>query len=198
MNNRDAILSAVRGHQPPAVPRPVVPLFDEDLTPLWPRFVAALERMGGKLVVPAADADPGAIVRELFPDAAIVCSATPEVEGTRPLSGANAPKDLADVDVGIARAPFGVAETGSVWFGERSLVQPAVAFLAQHFVVLLDPEALVANLHTAYRRPEFRDAGYAVLVTGPSATADIEGVLIHGAQGVRSLTIIARPVPVPV
>jgi L-lactate dehydrogenase complex protein LldG len=27
-------------------------------------------------------------------------------------------------------------------------------------------------------------------VTGPSATADIEGVLIRGAQGVRSLTVI--------
>ena len=32
-------------------------------------------------------------------------------------------------------------------------------------------------------------AAYAVLHTGPSATADIEGVLIHGAQGVRSLTV---------
>jgi L-lactate dehydrogenase complex protein LldG len=27
-------------------------------------------------------------------------------------------------------------------------------------------------------------------MTGPSATADIEGVLIHGAQGVRSLTVV--------
>jgi hypothetical protein len=32
-------------------------------------------------------------------------------------------------------------------------------------------------------------------IAGPSATADIEGVLIHGAQGVRSLTIV--PVPRP-
>jgi L-lactate dehydrogenase complex protein LldG len=34
-----------------------------------------------------------------------------------------------------------------------------------------------------------------VLVTGPSATADIEGVLIHGAQGVRSLTVLLVPHP---
>jgi L-lactate dehydrogenase complex protein LldG len=27
-------------------------------------------------------------------------------------------------------------------------------------------------------------------MTGPSATADIEGVLIHGAQGIRSLTVV--------
>jgi L-lactate dehydrogenase complex protein LldG len=31
-------------------------------------------------------------------------------------------------------------------------------------------------------------------MTGPSATADIEGVLIHGAQGVRSLTVVVAPV----
>ena len=27
-------------------------------------------------------------------------------------------------------------------------------------------------------------------MTGPSATADIEGVLIHGAQGIRTLTVV--------
>jgi L-lactate dehydrogenase complex protein LldG len=27
-------------------------------------------------------------------------------------------------------------------------------------------------------------------MSGPSATADIEGVLIHGVQGIRSLTVI--------
>jgi L-lactate dehydrogenase complex protein LldG len=30
-------------------------------------------------------------------------------------------------------------------------------------------------------------------MTGPSATADIEGVLIRGAQGVRSLKLIPAP-----
>jgi len=56
--------------------------------------------------------------------------------------------------------------------------------------VLLDPADIVVNLHHAYRRPEFRDHHYASFHTGPSATADIEGVLIHGAQGVRSLFVL--------
>jgi L-lactate dehydrogenase complex protein LldG len=30
----------------------------------------------------------------------------------------------------------------------------------------------------------------AVFLAGPSATGDIEGVLIHGAQGARSLTVL--------
>ncbi|MEP7302528.1 MAG: LUD domain-containing protein, partial [Caldimonas sp.] len=81
--------------------------------------------------------------------------------------------------------------TGSVWLSEREFVVNALGFLPQHLVVLLDPRAIVANLHDAYRDPGFRTARYAVFMTGPSATADIEGVLIRGAQGVRTLTVIA-------
>jgi L-lactate dehydrogenase complex protein LldG len=69
------------------------------------------------------------------------------------------------------------------------------AYLAQHLVALLDPGDIVGNLHHAYRDPRFKTARYAVLVTGPSATADIEGVLIQGAQGVRSLTVLLVPRP---
>jgi L-lactate dehydrogenase complex protein LldG len=43
-----------------------------------------------------------------------------------------------------------------------------------------------------YGDPRFKTARYAVLVTGPSATADIEGVLIRSAQG-RSLTVALIP-----
>jgi L-lactate dehydrogenase complex protein LldG len=82
-----------------------------------------------------------------------------------------------------------------VLLSEAELGINALGFLAQHLVVLLDPRALVADLHDAYRDPRFRTARYAVLMTGPSATADIEGVLVRGAQGVRSLTVVplARP-----
>jgi L-lactate dehydrogenase complex protein LldG len=58
------------------------------------------------------------------------------------------------------------------------------------------PGDIVGNLHHAYRDPLFKAARYAVLITGPSATADIEGVLIHGAQGVCSLTVLLLPRPI--
>lgn len=41
--------------------------------------------------------------------------------------------------------------------------------------------------------PVYRHSGglsYGATYSGPSATADIEGVLIHGAQGVRSLSVL--------
>ena len=193
MSSREMILDAVRRNQPPSEPLPEVPLFDRDQPPAWQRFRESLERMGGKLAEPARDQDLGALVRDLYPDAHVVCSATTEMAGNRALADVREPRDLDDVDVGVVRAVFGVAETGSVFLREAELGVNALGYLAQHLVVLLDPADVVDNLHNAYHRPEFHDASYAVLMTGPSATADIEGVLIHGAQGVRSLTVVAVP-----
>ena len=105
-----------------------------------------------------------------------------------------APAELNDVDVGVVRAVFGVAETGSVWLGEADLKVNALGFLPQHLVVLLDPIRIVDNLHHAYRDRAHFETRYGVLMTGPSATADIEGVLIHGAQGIHSLTVILLPI----
>jgi len=97
---------------------------------------------------------------------------------------------LADVDFAIVRASFAVAETGSVLLSDADLRVNALAYLAQHLIVLLDTADIVVNIHHAYRRQEFRSGHYACFHTGPSATADIEGVLIHGAQGVRSLSVL--------
>ena len=113
----------------------------------------------------------------------------PEVAGNWPLP--EDPRELANVDVGVVRARFGVAETGSVFLSEAEFKVNALGFLPQHLVVLLDMNAIVPNLHHAYRHPAFREARYAVFMTGPSATADIEGILVRGAQGIRSLTVVA-------
>lgn len=72
------------------------------------------------------------------------------------------PSDLADVDVGIVRVLLGVAETGSVLFTEDELTVNTLTYLAQHLVVLLDPDDIVSGLQDAYERSEFHQAGYAV------------------------------------
>ncbi|HYS64548.1 MAG TPA: LUD domain-containing protein [Paraburkholderia sp.] len=190
MATREAFLAKVRQAQPPARPRPDVPLFSAVGGDLRTRFTAALQAMGGNCVDVAAAGDVLALIRERFGDAASVASATPEVSGTRALTADTEPASLQDIDVGVVRARFGVAETGSVWFSEREYVVNALGYIVQHLVVLLDPARLLDGLQDVYRRDDFRDARYAALVTGPSATADIEGVLIRGAQGVRSLTVV--------
>ena len=190
MTTREAFLAKVRQAQPPARPRPDVPVFEAAGGDLRARFAAALQLMGGTCVEVAAASDVSGLIHERFGAQASIASATDEVRGTRALAADTEPASLQDIEVGVVRARFGVAETGSVWFSEREYVVNALGYIVQHLVVLLDPAQLLDGLQDVYRRDDFRDARYAALVTGPSATADIEGVLIRGAQGVRSLTVV--------
>jgi L-lactate dehydrogenase complex protein LldG len=179
-------------------PLPHVPLFDSDPpASLLSAFKDSLHRMGGVLLDPPATDDILAPVRAKIAGAKIVCSTAPEIAGNRDIAGVGAPRALADVDFAIVRASFAVAETGSVLLSDADLRINALAYLAQHLIVLLDPADIVVNVHHAYRRPEFRDRHYTSFHTGPSATADIEGVLIHGAQGVRSLSVLPLERPPP-
>jgi L-lactate dehydrogenase complex protein LldG len=192
MSSRDDILASIRKNLPRRDrPLPAVPLFDDNPpASLLPAFKDSLHRMGGVFLDPPASGDILAPVREKIAGAKVVCSTVPEIAGNRDIAGVSTPQDLADADIAIVRASFGVAETGSVLLNDADLRVNAVAYLAQHLIVLLDPADIVVNLHHAYRRPEFHDRHYASFHTGPSATADIEGVLIHGAQGVRSLSVL--------
>ncbi len=202
MSAREAIFARLKANRPageyplPAVPD-FAPLVGDDLVA---EFTERLARMGGRVERAGSPTDPFAPVRSRLAGAAVIASAVPEYSGNRDLRAAQRPQDMADVDVAIVRARFGVAETGSVLFTESDLIVNSVAYLAQHLIVLLDPADLLANIQAAYKRPEFGQSAYAVLHTGPSATADIEGVLIHGAQGVRSLTVLLlrRTAPGPI
>ncbi len=189
MSTRDEMLARIRRNQPAPCALPDVPTFETVGTDLRAHFKAGVERMGGR-VVDERESSAQSLIARLFPDAAVICSATPEVAGNRALDPRRAPAELDGVDVGVVRAVFGVAETGSVWLTDAQFRVNALGFLSQHLVVLLDPACIVENMHHAYRRRAEFDAAYGVFMTGPSATADIEGVLIHGAQGIRSMTVI--------
>jgi L-lactate dehydrogenase complex protein LldG len=195
VTSRDDILESIRASLPRVDrPLPHVPMFDEDPpASLLSAFKGSLECMGGTFLDPPASGDVLAPVRVKIASAKVVCSTVPEIAGNRDIATVGATQELADVDFAIVRASFAVAETGSVLLSETDLNINALAYLAQHLIVLLDPADIVVNLHHAYRRPEFRERHYASFHTGPSATADIEGVLIHGAQGVRSLSVLPIP-----
>jgi len=190
MNSRAQILARVRRNQPAWRALPEIPSFERSLADPWSAFTSALARMGGTVAVPPEGVALDAFIGTRFPQARVICSATAEVAGTRSVSTVRQPAELDDVDVGVVRAAFGVAETGSVWLSEREFGVNVLGFLSQHLVVLLDPRTVAPDLHHAYRHSGFREARYAVFMTGPSATADIEGVLVRGAQGIRTLTVI--------
>lgn len=194
MNVREEILTAIRQHHPPSRALPEVPDFHQATDGLIDRFTAALARLDGNSVTePPPDLHQW--LSETFPDASRICSAVPELTGTVTPAAFSDWAAPADVDVTIVRTPLGVAETGSILVTEKELEVTTSAVLAQHLVVLLDPADLVENIHDAYRHPSFQEAAYAVLLSGPSGSADIGGKTVHPAQGVTTLTVILLPRP---
>jgi L-lactate dehydrogenase complex protein LldG len=191
MTARETILAAVRRNLPqPAVPLPEVRRFPRNGRPILAEFQRQLEEMGGRSFKVDGLSAARAKVAELFPAARVVCSATPEVPGTGRVQDVKDPHDLNNVDVGIVRSPLGVAESGAVWLTQKQLFVNALGVLSQHLIVLLDPAAVVETMADAYRQIDLAASPYGVFMAGPSATGDIEGVIIHGAQGARSLTVL--------
>lgn len=192
MSSRDAILARLRDNRPDpaahALP-PVARLGDMDASRA--RFEKSLALLGGQVLAPQEGESLSAAIARRFADAKIICSAVPEFEGTVRIEELGTPQTAANVDVLVVRAPFGIAEMGSIFLSEAQLqTLNSAAHLTQHIVVILSESTLTANMHTAYiERPEFHTARYGVLMSGPSATADIQGVLVRGAQGVRTLSV---------
>jgi L-lactate dehydrogenase complex protein LldG len=186
--SREAMLAALRVNRPQGdFPLPELPIFPQDMPEgALERFAARVALMGGH-VIEVSREDPLAPVREDLCNAR-VCACLPEWTGN--VSPDLPADELAKTDFAVVRAAFGVAETGSVLFTERELPVNSIAYLAEHLIVLLDADAILPDIASAYLRPEFHQSRYAVFHTGPSATADIEGVLILGAQGVRSLRVL--------
>ncbi len=214
---REAILGAVRSNLPqPPVPLPDAALkagkpatgggvgYNGKLTgleevdgfpapgqSLVPFFQKQLTAMGGCSYIVRDLAAARAKVVELFPQARVQCSTVPGIDGTRPVLPTDDPHSFADVDLAVLESPLAVAEAAALWFSSEDLVVPSLGVLAQHLVVLLRPENIVPTLHEAYDgRLSLPSTPYGVFMAGPSATGDIEGVIIHGAQGARSLTVL--------
>ena len=192
--NREVILGAIRSNLPKErMEHPGIPVFQRRVMPLKPEFEQLLQQAGGTSHDVGTAVEAEAKLITLHPGANVVCSAVPEIAGTRRVESVRDPHELADVDVGVIRAQFGVAETGAIWLTQEDLVVNALAVLSQHLIVLLDPQQIVSDMHEAYRRVRLDETAFGCFMMGPSATADVEATLVHGAQGARSLNLFFLP-----
>jgi L-lactate dehydrogenase complex protein LldG len=193
-SSREVILSAIRENIPrQRIEHPGIPAFQRPARPLKAAFEQHLREAGGTAHDVLSPAEAQAKLMALHPGAKVVCSAVLEIAGTRRVEKVQDPHELEDVDVGVVRAQFGVAESGAVWLTQEDLGIDALAFLSQHLIVLLDPAEIVPDTHDAYRRVRLDETAYGCFMMGPSATADVEATLVHGAQGARSLNVFFLP-----
>lgn len=193
-NSREQIFFAIRANIPrDPVEHPQIPVFRRADAHLKSTFEKHLQEAGGVAHDIENPTEAEAKLASLNPMARVVCSAVPEIPGTRRVETIRDPHELADVDVGVVRAQFGVAESGAVWLTQEDLIVNSLGFLSQHLVVLLDPDQIVADMHEAYARVRLDQTAYGCFMMGPSATGDIEATLVHGAQGARSLNLFFLP-----
>jgi L-lactate dehydrogenase complex protein LldG len=192
MDTREHVLGKVHRNQPAPRELPEVPAFHREAEPLVSVFERSLKYMAGEFVE-HPPSDFAAYLRQKFPQAKNICSAVPEYTGNKKPEDYSNWADAADIDVTIVRSPLAIAETGSVLLTENELHVNTIGFLAHDIVILLDPGNIVENIHDAYQHHAFREVDYAVLMTGPSGSADIEGRTVHPAQGVMTLTVIIWP-----
>jgi L-lactate dehydrogenase complex protein LldG len=171
---------------------PNIPNFAGDPQDLSEKFESALKMVAGSVVRdPPKDFDQ--FLRDTFPDAKTICSTAQEVQGNLHVEDIGEWSNASQIDVTVVRSPLGVAETGSVLLSEEELLVNTIGFFAHDIIILVDPKAIVPDIHAAYQHPHFRDKAYAVLMTGPSGSADIGGKTVYPAQGVMTLTVIYWP-----
>ena len=89
---------------------------------------------------------------------------------------------MEDYQFGITRAAGAIAETGTIILKDKSTSARLGALSPWTHAAILEPEQLWPDVPTALNHVLDDDPSI-ILVTGPSKTADIEGVLIEGVHG---------------
>lgn len=84
-------------------------------------------------------------------------------------------------DFGVTRASVAIAETGTVVLTDGDTPNRLSALAPWIHVAVLSRETIQATLREAL--PGFGSDPSVVMVSGPSKTADIEGILIEGVHG---------------
>lgn len=86
-----------------------------------------------------------------------------------------------DYQFGITRATGAIAETGTLILSDEVTSSRLAALTPWVHVAIVDPETIHPDILSALANPP-QDPNM-IWVTGPSKTADVEGILIEGVHG---------------
>jgi L-lactate dehydrogenase complex protein LldF len=100
-----------------------------------------------------------------------------------------------DVQAGLTGALAGIAETGTLVLTGGPGRPLTASLLAPLHIAILRGSDIFANLRQAFGLPEIQQSPAAVLISGPSRTADIEMTLTIGVHGPGELHVICLAAP---
>ena len=170
----------------------------------WARFAEALRSVGGTALGPVRRSALPLALSEICSARAgerIVAAASAAAllgEGPwTPLDGGEPPHSLADVGLAIVEGIIGVCENAAVAVDGVRAPTRALPFLCEELVLVLRVEALVVDMHAAFRvmSEDALTSHHFTWISGPSKTADIEQTLVLGAHGPRALSVIGLEGP---
>ena len=97
-----------------------------------------------------------------------------------------------EVDASLTLAKSAIAETGSLILWPTRAEPRLMSLVPPVHFVLLDVETIHANLNDAMRAERWSEGlpTNALLISGPSKTADIQQTLAYGAHGPRELVLL--------
>ncbi len=97
-----------------------------------------------------------------------------------------------DIDGALTRAKSAIAETGSLVIWPDSREPRLMSLVPPVHLVLLDATSIHADLDAAMAAEHWNDGlpTNALLISGPSKTADIQQTLAYGAHGPRELIVL--------
>jgi L-lactate dehydrogenase complex protein LldG len=125
-------------------------------------------------------------------DAALAARAT-AAAGARLASNDDA--DLAadrlfDCEVGITDVDCAIAESGSLVVSTNGRLRNAWITPPIHLAIVRASQILPDLVDLFESRPDALDAASTTIITGPSKTADIEGVLVTGVHGPAAVEVV--------
>jgi L-lactate dehydrogenase complex protein LldG len=155
-------------------------------------FVAAVQADGGQATRVAGIAEAREHVAGLLGADATLCfwEGDPLVMSLDPAS-LGRETAAAEAFAGITGAAFGVAPTGTVVLTYGAGCSRATGLLPDLHIALLPAERMLATLDEAIAKVYAGDVPRAMtLVTGASATSDIEKIRVTGAHGPRRVAVV--------
>ena len=177
MSDREAVLAEIEdrlGHDlPDAWPGPIL---EGDLVE---RFTAELTALGAEVVTPAKLAELSG--QTAFGD--------PDVPSSF-LQGLTRIDDVWEAEVGFTLADYAIADTGTLVLNAGPNRHRLASLALPHHVAIVSKTKILAAHEAAIAALTDRTT---VFITGPSRTADIEGVIVRGIHGPRKLWVIIEP-----
>lgn len=190
MSSRENILAKIKQNQPEWVDLPTLNGLHTDYEDKQAKFKIVLESIGGKVVeVADYEAIKNHITSIYSSQERIITTLKNLADIAETNWQSQDPHQLANVDLAIIEAHFGVAENGSLWVTESLLGQRVTPFICQNLAVVVSKNNFVSTMHEAYKRIGLGDYPFGTFIAGPSKTADIEQSLVLGAHGSRTMLV---------